>query len=105
MEQFFIIKQNVKLNCEHSPNAESGSDKKGAHKLIARTNRPFEKGIRQKKHNITFNKNKEPYLIQAQNISYNTKDDPSTEKFSSNSNFVIAIVYQTTVMILITLTL
>ena len=59
MEQFFIIKQNVKLNCEHSPNAESGSDKKGAHKLIARTNRPFEKGIRQKKHNITFNKNKE----------------------------------------------
>ena len=44
-----MIKQNVRLNCEHSPNAESGSDKKGAHKLIARTNRPFEKGIRQKK--------------------------------------------------------
>ena len=50
-------------------------------------------------------KTRKPYLIQAQNISYNTKDDPSTEKFSSNSNFVIAIVYQTTVMILITLTL
>ena len=50
-------------------------------------------------------KTRKPYLIQAQNVSYNTKDDPSTETFSSNSNFVIAIVYQTTVMILITLTL
>ena len=26
LEQFYIIKQNVKLNSEHSPNAESGGD-------------------------------------------------------------------------------
>ena len=26
LEQFFIIKQTVKFNCEHLPNAESGSD-------------------------------------------------------------------------------
>ena len=34
-------------------------------------------------------KTRKPYLIQEQNVFYNTKDDVSIEKVSSNSNVVI----------------
>ena len=45
LEQIFLLKQTVKLNCEHLLNQVEITR---IHKLTTLTNRPFEKGSRQK---------------------------------------------------------
>ena len=85
LEQLFIIKQNVNLNCEHSPNAESGVDKTELVNSLFRQIDHLKREIDEKNNIISLLiKTRKSYLIQEQKVSYNTKDDVSTEKVSSN---------------------
>ena len=58
LEQCFIIKENLKLNCDHSLNAESsGDDRELINSLLRQIK--YLKIELEKKNDITFNQNKE----------------------------------------------
>ena len=78
LEQCFIIKQNLKLNCNHSLNAESSGDDRELINALLRQIKYLQMEL-DKKNMISLSiKTRKPYLIQWQ----------STEKVSSISNVV-----------------
>ena len=59
LEQCFIIKQNLKLNCNHSLNAESSGDDRELINALLRQIKYLQMELDKKKYDITFNQNKE----------------------------------------------
>ena len=59
LEQCFIIKQNLKLNCDHSLNAESSGDDRELINALLRQIKYLKMELDKKKYDITFNQNKE----------------------------------------------
>ena len=59
LEQCFIIKQNLKLNCDHSLNAESSGDDRELINALLRQIKYLKMELDKKKYDITCNQNKE----------------------------------------------
>ena len=75
-----MIKQNVKSNCEHLPNAKSsGDDRELINSLLGQIDH-LKRELDEKNNISLLRKTRTPFLIQDQNVSYETKDDISAEK-------------------------
>lgn len=78
------------MNCEHSRNAESGSgDRELIYSLLRQIDNLTKEIDKKNSTILLLIKTKKLYLIQDQSVSFNWKDDVSTEKVLSNLNVVI----------------
>ena len=89
LEQVFIIKQYVKLNYEHSSNAESRDYRELINSLVEQKDH-LKRQLDERNNIISLLiKTRISYLIKEPNVSNNTKDNVSNENVSSNSNVEI----------------
>ena len=90
LEQFFYNKTKSKVELWTLTKRRIRCWWKGTHKPVTWTNTLFEKGNRRKNNVISLLiKTRKSYLIEEQNVSYDTKDGVSNERVSSNSVVVI----------------